>query len=211
MPDIHCIGLGGGSRVRFSPMGSASVGPDSVGHDILSRALVFGGDTLTATDLSIAAVASKSPEAAQKIGDATLLKGILTPSQIAAGRARICRLLSSAIDRMKTSPGPARVLLVGGGAVIVSDANELDGVAEVVRPPFFDVANAVGAAIARVSGIVDRVETPGAAPGALEEILVRCKEEAVRRAIEGGAKAESVEVVEVSVVQLPVSFNSYFI
>ena len=83
--------------------------------------------------------------------------------------------------------------------------------AEVVRPPFFDVANAVGAAIARVSGIVDRVETPGATPGALEEILVRCKEEAVRRAIEGGAKAESVEVVEVSVVQLPVSFNSYFI
>jgi len=52
MPDVLAIGLGGGSLVRD---GGARIGPDSVGYEITSRALVFGGDTLTTTDIVVAA------------------------------------------------------------------------------------------------------------------------------------------------------------
>ena len=48
---------------------------------------------------------------------------------------------------MKTSPKDVTVLLVGGGSVIAPD--QLRGVAKVIRPPFFSVANAVGAAMAK--------------------------------------------------------------
>ncbi len=41
MPDVLSIGLGGGSLVRDD---GARIGPDSVGYEITSRALVFGGD-----------------------------------------------------------------------------------------------------------------------------------------------------------------------
>ncbi|WP_086682894.1 hydantoinase/oxoprolinase N-terminal domain-containing protein, partial [Amycolatopsis pretoriensis] len=39
MPDVLSIGIGGGSRVR----GNVTVGPDSVGYELTSKALVFGG------------------------------------------------------------------------------------------------------------------------------------------------------------------------
>ncbi len=48
---------------------------------------------------------------------------------------------------MKTSPENVTVLLVGGGSIIAPEA--LSGVGEIVRPPFYSVANAVGAAMAK--------------------------------------------------------------
>ena len=53
MPDVYSIGLGGGSIVREHADGSVTVGPDSVGYEITEKALVFGGDTLTATDIAV--------------------------------------------------------------------------------------------------------------------------------------------------------------
>src|SRR6185295_18490588 len=50
MPDVLSLGIGGGSHVD-----GAEVGPQSVGYELTSRALVFGGDVLTATDLAVAA------------------------------------------------------------------------------------------------------------------------------------------------------------
>src|SRR5947208_13503559 len=47
MPDLLSIGLGGGSIVTHDPL---QVGPDSVGYRLTEAALVFGGNTLTATD-----------------------------------------------------------------------------------------------------------------------------------------------------------------
>jgi N-methylhydantoinase A/oxoprolinase/acetone carboxylase beta subunit len=52
MPDVLSFGLGGGSHVQPNPL---QVGPQSVGYEITSRALVFGGSELTATDVAVAA------------------------------------------------------------------------------------------------------------------------------------------------------------
>src|SRR6185312_3327395 len=54
MPDVFSIGLGGGSLVIDGPDG-IKVGPQSVGYRIVTEALIFGGKTLTTSDLMVAA------------------------------------------------------------------------------------------------------------------------------------------------------------
>ena len=194
MPDIHSVGLGGGSFVRFDPDGTrASVGPDSVGYEITSRALIFGGTDLTASDIAVAAGLTRN------FGNNTSVDQ-LKREEVKAGEAAIRRVLESAIDKMKTDAEDVDVLLVGGGSVIVPD--NLRGVNKIFRPPHYGVANAVGAAIARVSGTVDRVEVPGKRD--MKDIVEECKKDAVDAAVEAGAKRETVFIAEVSVIQLPV-------
>ena len=52
MPDLLSLGLGGGTLVEPSPL---VIGPRSVGYRLTEEALVFGGGTLTCTDLAVAA------------------------------------------------------------------------------------------------------------------------------------------------------------
>ena len=66
MPDLLSIGLGGGSVVERDPL---AVGPKSVGYRLTREALVFGGDTLTATDAAVAAGLAE-------IGDARAVAGL---------------------------------------------------------------------------------------------------------------------------------------
>jgi hypothetical protein len=54
-------------------------------------------------------------------------------------------MLEEAIDFVKTRQGDARLILVGGGNIIVK--TELAGVGEIIRPKYLEVANAVGAAV----------------------------------------------------------------
>jgi len=49
MPDVFSFGLGGGSIVRQDLL---RIGPQSVGYRLTKEALVFGGDTLTTTDIA---------------------------------------------------------------------------------------------------------------------------------------------------------------
>ena len=68
MPDVISIGLGGGSIVR-EKNGLVTVGPDSVGYEITKKALCFGGNTLTATDIAVKLGMAD-------IGDRSLVAGI---------------------------------------------------------------------------------------------------------------------------------------
>ena len=52
VPDVYSFGLGGGSLVQSAPL---AIGPQSVGFRLTEKALCFGGDTLTATDIAVAA------------------------------------------------------------------------------------------------------------------------------------------------------------
>jgi len=52
MPDTLSIPLGGGSLVQPEPL---RIGPESTGFRLSTDALVFGGRTLTATDVAVAA------------------------------------------------------------------------------------------------------------------------------------------------------------
>ena len=49
---VKC-GTGGGSLLRRSADGGVTLGPDSVGHRLITEALCFCGGTTTATDVAV--------------------------------------------------------------------------------------------------------------------------------------------------------------
>ena len=65
------------------------------------------------------------------------------------------RLADVAIDRMKTEAGDVPLVGVGGGAFLIPD--RMAGVSQVIHVEHGDCANAVGAAIAQVSGECDQI------------------------------------------------------
>ncbi|GAA4054292.1 hydantoinase/oxoprolinase family protein [Actinomadura miaoliensis] len=185
MPDVLSIGIGGGSRVRES-----GVGPDSVGHELTKRALVFGGDTLTATDIVVAAGHAD-------IGDRSLVRH-LDRGFVTAVLDRIAHDVADTVDRMRTSPEPIPVVIVGGGSLLVPGA--LPGFDQVCRPDHFAVANAIGAAIAQIGGEVDRIFAIGSR--SREQVLDAARQEAVEAAVAAGARPETVRIVEVEDVPI---------
>lgn len=77
----------------------------------------------------------------------------VAPGTKASGLTEITRALEEAIDLVKTRKGDARVILVGGGSIIIK--GQLAGVGEIIRPQYLEVANAVGAAVCACdSGII---------------------------------------------------------
>lgn len=199
MPDILALGLGGGTRIHLDPARYGSddlaaeelrVGPDSVGFRITEQARLFGGTTLTASDVAVAAGRAR-------FGDPAGLPP-LSPAVRDAIWARMQAMLEEALDRMKTSRGDAVVLAVGGGNFLVPDT--LRGAARVVRPPHAAVANAVGAAIAQVGATVEQVVSYEREPR--DAALDRLRAEAREQAIAAGGVAASVEIVEMDEVYL---------
>jgi N-methylhydantoinase A/oxoprolinase/acetone carboxylase beta subunit len=188
MPDVLSLGLGGGSYVRGE---EPAIGPDSVGYELPARALVFGGDTLTASDLAVAGGRAS-------FGDPAAVSA-LDPSLVTRGLAVAEGMIAEAVDRMKTSPDPIPVVVVGGGSVLLGDS--LTGASRLVRPDHFAVANAIGAAIAQVGGEVERVFS-------LDQLtrdaaLDQAKAEAVDKAVAAGATPQRVRIVDVDDVPLP--------
>ena len=189
MPDLIAVGLGGGSVVDLS--GDAPrVGPRSVGYRLDQESRVFGGGTLTATDVAVAA-------GRLEIGDPARVGDL---GQEAALRVMgvVRGMIEEAVDRMKSTSVDVPVIAVGGGSVLVPD--DLHGAASVVKPEHHEVANAIGAAIAQVSGGVDGVFD--VASRGREQVLEEIKEAAREEAVRAGAAAETVEIVEMEEIPL---------
>jgi N-methylhydantoinase A/oxoprolinase/acetone carboxylase beta subunit len=193
MPDLLSVGLGGGSVVRDN---GARIGPDSVGYEITTRALIFGGETLTTTDIVVAAGLAD-------IGDRSRVAHI-APEVIKTALDTIHRMVDESIDRMKASVKPLPVILVGGGAILVS--RDLPSASRVIRPDNASVANAIGAAIAQVGGEVDRVYCLEGTTR--EDVLTGAKKEASANAVRAGAAAASVRIMDIEEVPLAYLPNS---
>ena len=89
------------------------------------------------------------------------------------------------------------MIVVGGGSILVRDKV---GALDVVKPPHFAVANAVGAAIAQVSGEIDRVYALASMSRA--DALADAEAKARGVAVAAGARADTIEVVDVEDVPL---------
>ena len=185
MPDVLSIGLGGGSVVEEHD-GRVTIGPRSVGYRLQSESLACGGTTLTTSDIAVrlgqvvigdpARVAHLSASLAERTMDA-IHKGI-----------------EEGVDQIKTSAKLLPLVLVGGGSVLVS--RPLKGTSEVLRPAHAEVANAIGAAIALVSGRVDKLYDVGAI--GREAALEQAKREAVDHAVAAGALADRIEIIDIT-------------
>lgn len=187
MPDVLCLGLGGGTRIRTDPFG---MGPDSVGYRLTEQARVFGGEVLTATDVAVAG-------GRISIGDAGRVADV-GQRCLDDFDAAICALLENGIEGMKTRAGDLPVIAVGGGAFLIPE--NLAGVSEVVFVEHHDVANAVGAAMAQICGEVDRVFTDMSR----EAALALATEEARDRAVSAGAATDTLKTVDIE--DLPLAY-----
>jgi N-methylhydantoinase A/oxoprolinase/acetone carboxylase beta subunit len=186
MPDILSIGLGGGTRIHLNSDASLrDIGPDSVGYRLPKEAYLFGGSTLTASDIAVKAGFAQ-------FGDPAKIPA-LRPAVMEQILARMRVLLEDGIDRMKTAAADVPVVLVGGGSILVPET--LKGASKVIRPEHAAVANAVGAAIAQVGAEVDRIVAYDNQDRA--EALQDIEREAAQRAIAAGADARTVRLVDV--------------
>ena len=188
MPDVFSIGLGGGSHV-VETGDVIKVGPTSVGYRIVTEALIFGGSTLTTSDVIVASGRAE-------LGDRAKVAH-LTPEFITRTQAKIMSMLEDCVERSRLSPEPLPVIVVGGGSILVD--GPIGGL-EVIKPNHFAVANAVGAAIAQVSGEVDRVYA--LAEIGRDQALTDAKERATEAAVAAGALRSSIEIVDVEDVPL---------
>jgi N-methylhydantoinase A/oxoprolinase/acetone carboxylase beta subunit len=187
MPDVISIGLGGGSIVNEKD--TMSIGPISVGHDLPYKAKVFSGDTLTATDLAVAGGRCKVGEVMPPpINSLDKLLEIMD------------KMISDQVARARTSNKDIPVIAVGGGSVMMP--SKVDGL-KVICPPHNDLANAVGAAIAQVSGQVSRVVLLNDSinrDSAIKEVT----DEATKLAVKRHADPKSISVLTVS--DMPLSY-----
>ncbi|KKX33108.1 hydantoinase/oxoprolinase family protein [Rhizobium sp. LC145] len=187
MPDLLPMALGGGTIIDPE---TGKIGPRSVGYRITEKALVFGGDTLTTTDIAVAA-------GLVEIGDRDRVRH-LDKTLVATLLKRIEAMVEDGVDRMKTSAEGVKLIAVGGGAFLIPE--KLKGASEVLNVEHAGVANALGAAMAQVSGEVDQVFSGLSR----EEALAEAETLARRRAVEAGAREGSINVLDTE--DIPIAY-----
>ena len=189
MPDVFSFGLGGGSLVVDGPERRhrrPEVGRLSADHRGAGLRRVDPDDE------------RHRRRRGPRHSSATTKKvAHLDPGLIARTEARIADMLEAAVERSRLSPEPLPVIVVGGGSILVK--GRIAGL-EAIKPHHFAVANAVGAAIAQVSGETDRVYSLAAMSRA--DAIKDAEEKARASAVAAGARADSLQVVDVEDVPL---------
>lgn len=188
MPDIKAVGLGGGSIVQDD---GEIIGPHSVGHELVTKGLVFGGDTLTASDIAVALGHAS-------FGDPGLLSEVSQES-LNKARSTMLKMLDENIDMMKPNSDPVPVILVGGGAILIKEG--LKTAKELIRPENAGVANAIGAAIAQIGGEAESLVSLRSQTR--EEAIKLVTDEATERAVAAGADPEGIRVADVEETSIP--------
>jgi N-methylhydantoinase A/oxoprolinase/acetone carboxylase beta subunit len=187
MPDLLSIGLGGGSLVRADPI---TVGPESLGFRLIEEGLVFGGKTVTATDIAVAAGISR-------IGDRRAVAN-LPSGLVRAALGKIRSTIADCVDRMKTDARDLPLIAVGGGAFLVPD--HVAGISQVVRVLHGDCANAVGAATAQISGETDQIYRDLSR----NEAIAAAEAQAIERAVATGADPATLQTVDIE--EMPLAY-----
>ncbi|KAJ5720947.1 uncharacterized protein N7483_008881 [Penicillium malachiteum] len=203
LPAVESIGLGGGSIIRMAENGEVTVGPDSVALELLEKAKLFGGEYLTSTDI-VAASEIHTPTGRnpfQGMGQPERLSDISLDT-VRKAQAAMRSKIEELVDRTKIQKGDVDVLIVGGGAPIIQTDEPLAGVRMVRMVNGDEVANAVGAAISRVSGVIDTVvDTSNRTIKEAREDVIKL---AIEKAAANGAKRDNIQVAEITM--LPIQY-----
>ena len=194
MPDLISIALGGGSIVCEKD-GVINIGPESVAFQLKEKAIIFGGDTLTVSDIAVRLGLAD-------IGDKDKVQHI--PLEFAQkAMDKISEMLIEAIEQIKTSSHKEDIILVGGGSVVV-DQKVLSILGNIILPENFGVANAIGAASANAGGEVEKMYSYEQV--SREEAFDLSYKEACELAIQAGADASTIRLIlkeEVPLAYLP--------
>jgi N-methylhydantoinase A/oxoprolinase/acetone carboxylase beta subunit len=107
--------------------------------------------------------------------------------------------LAEAVDRARADLQDPPLVAIGRGNRVVPDG--LPGIGRVLRPEHGDVAAAVGAAIAEVTGRAHRISADR--PDRRREAVESAREAAIARAVHAGADPDGLQVV--GVVETPLT------
>ena len=188
MPDVIAIGLGGGSLIG---PGGGTCGPQSVARELRQKALCFGGSVMTLTDIAVS-------QGRLTISDTSQFKPV-EAELCEAVDSLIVERLAAAVDLMKPGGAILPVILLGGGAPLIP-GDTLAG-CPIVRPDNADVANAIGASIAQVSGEAEGMRIAGA--DSREIVIETLTAIASEKALAAGADSVTINIVNIEEVDIP--------
>ncbi|CAF1166019.1 unnamed protein product [Adineta ricciae] len=202
VPDTYSLPLGGGTIIHVTEEDqSVQVGPNSVAYQLEQQALAFGGRTVTATDVALAAGLVK------EIGH----RDVKLPAKIIEQVLEyVNKTVTNGVDRMKTNPEPVPVILCGGGCILIDQNKSFPGVTKIIRPDHFAVCNAVGAALCSVSGTLDLITdlVPTSVDGGtqrkaeLDRLVLQVQEQCEHN----GARKTTIQLSELELI--PLSYHS---
>lgn len=189
MPDVLSIALGGGSYIKDD--GGIFIGPESAGKAIVSQAQCYGGTELTLTDCAVLAGVAyfeKANSSLVKV-DKMYVREVLKKAA-----HKIADLVTLAAGPDKYMP----VVVVGGGAVLI-DRDYLQSLLPdrvIVVPEKAGIANALGAALAEISAVIDTVTS-------LErrsEVLSYMRNALIQELVARGSSLETIRIVDEEII-----------
>lgn len=184
MPDIVSIAIGGGTIVKYEN-DQIVIGPESVGYQLATKALAFGGDTITLSDVAIrlGQVKFGVPAKTEKLS-------LEFCNQV---MDLVAQKINDAIDLLKTSDENTNVVFVGGGSVVIP--KQFTNQNNVHIPNNYAVANAIGSSIAQVGGSYEAMVSFDKVDRSLA--IEQGIEHAKQNAILAGAREDGLEVVDI--------------
>lgn len=183
MPDVVSLAIGGGSRIKRSPL---KIGPSSVGREIASQAMSFGGSELTLTDLALVV-------GEIQIDGADPKKALLSEEEAMLILQKVVETIEEHLLLIAAEGKNLPIILVGGGAALLPSSLLHR---RYVVPPHASVANAYGAALSGISGSVDTVVSLTDQARSLGEL----KEKAMDAALQKGAALETIQIADVQII-----------
>ena len=206
-PLTRSYGLGGGSIIIKDGNGIISVRPESVGFRLMEKALIFGGNVLTVTDIAVA-------KGRVNLGDSSKTK--LIPNELIEQaddiiHKKLAEITNKILPFIKET-GSIVLILVGGGAVLFNKEKLLSyldkKIQQIEIPQHAGFANALGAACAKISGSFNGVfqYADKAAPGITTraQALEVATQKAKRNAEEKGANVATLIVQEID--ETPINY-----
>lgn len=194
MPDMISLALGGGSHITFKEQDECQIGPHSVAKKLATLSKVFGGSHLTLTDVGIAADLLHIEQADKHMIGLSCIEA----KSIAL---KACQQVYQSLVRLKGRQKELPIILVGGGAALLRPLLH-DFQLEGWIPELASIANAYGAGLAEVCGVVDQVVSLKER----ETVLEQLKQQAKTLAITKGADPQQVRITSLSI--LPFAYTT---
>lgn len=185
MPDVYSIGMGGGSHVHIAP-NKIEIGPRSCGNKTFTDGVAFGGKTLTLTDIALALGYVEIPGARPQNVD-------LSHKGCRAVINESIRKIYELISKIGPEHSHLPIIMIGGGATLFPK-HLLDD--RFIIPPYAQVANAYGAALAEISATIDTVVSLENRQSVLESL----QQQAIQAAIQKGSDFKTVKIVDVTII-----------
>ena len=193
MPDVISIAIGGGSYIQKID-NNLMVGPQSCSKNLVKESLIFGGNRMTLTDIAVKKRFITIPHATTPVNNISdeLASEVMT--YVEKTILTLCRQIAG---KHKNLP----IVFIGGGAMLFANSPLAK---QIIIPKLAPLANALGAALAQVSGSIDTVVELRNHTKTIKQLAAQAKQ----RAVQAGAHPQTVHMVEQQMIPYSYTTNN---